>query len=177
MTATTDPRPVATQPLEPDRPAMSHREVPEALSGLLLSPRERGRYAGYLGEVFGVGTVAGIAMFGTTVFLSQYMQIARGKSPTESGLLTIPVVVGRFFASTFIGRLVSRTGRYSASSYGTGVGRSSYTRRRSGSSPSPRSRSCARCRSAARAGSTSPVNGRRSPPTITKERPHERRRR
>jgi MFS family permease len=54
----------------------------------------------------------GIAMFGTTVFLSQYMQIARGKSPTESGLLTIPMVVGLFFASTFIGRLVSRTGRY-----------------------------------------------------------------
>ena len=42
----------------------------------------------------------GIAMFGTTVFLSQYMQIARGKSPTESGLLTIPMVVGLFLAST-----------------------------------------------------------------------------
>ena len=54
----------------------------------------------------------GIAMFGTTVFLSQYMQIARGKSPTESGLLTIPMVTGLFLASTFIGRLVSRTGRY-----------------------------------------------------------------
>jgi EmrB/QacA subfamily drug resistance transporter len=54
----------------------------------------------------------GIAMFGTTVFLSQYMQIARGKSPTESGLLTIPMVVGLFLASTFIGRLVSKTGRY-----------------------------------------------------------------
>ena len=33
---------------------------------------------------------------GTAVFLSQYMQIARGKSPTESGLLTIPMVVGLF---------------------------------------------------------------------------------
>jgi len=54
----------------------------------------------------------GIAMFGTTVFLSQYMQVARGKSPTESGLLTIPMVTGLFLASTFIGRLVSRTGRY-----------------------------------------------------------------
>ena len=54
----------------------------------------------------------GIAMFGTTVFLSQYMQVARGKSPTESGLLTIPMVVGLFLASTFIGRLVERTGRY-----------------------------------------------------------------
>ena len=54
----------------------------------------------------------GIAMFGTTVFLSQYMQIARGKSPTESGLLTIPMVVGLFLASTIVGRLVTRTGRY-----------------------------------------------------------------
>jgi EmrB/QacA subfamily drug resistance transporter len=54
----------------------------------------------------------GIAMFGTSVFLSQYMQIARGKSPTESGLLTIPMVIGLFTASTVIGRRVSRTGRY-----------------------------------------------------------------
>ena len=54
----------------------------------------------------------GIAMFGTTVFLSQYMQIARGKSPTESGLLTIPMVVGLFIASTIVGRLVTATGRY-----------------------------------------------------------------
>jgi EmrB/QacA subfamily drug resistance transporter len=54
----------------------------------------------------------GIAMFGTTVFLSQYMQIARGKSPTESGLLTIPMVVGLFLASTIVGRLVTRTGHY-----------------------------------------------------------------
>jgi EmrB/QacA subfamily drug resistance transporter len=60
-----------------------------------------------------VASVAvGIAMFGTSVFLSQYMQIARGKSPTESGLLTIPMMVGLFTASAVIGRRVSRTGRY-----------------------------------------------------------------
>jgi len=54
----------------------------------------------------------GIAMFGTTVFLNQYMQIARGYSPTESGLLSIPMVIGLFGASTIIGRKVSQTGRY-----------------------------------------------------------------
>jgi len=54
----------------------------------------------------------GIAMFGTTVFLTQYMQIARDKSPTESGLLTIPMVAGLFISSMLIGRLVTRTGRY-----------------------------------------------------------------
>jgi EmrB/QacA subfamily drug resistance transporter len=58
------------------------------------------------------GIAVGIAMFGTTVFLSQYMQVARGKSPTESGLLTIPMVVGLFAASTLVGRQVSLTGRY-----------------------------------------------------------------
>jgi EmrB/QacA subfamily drug resistance transporter len=60
-----------------------------------------------------VASVAvGIAMFGTTVFLSQYMQIARGKSPTEAGLLSIPMVVGLFTTSTLIGRVITRTGRY-----------------------------------------------------------------
>jgi EmrB/QacA subfamily drug resistance transporter len=54
----------------------------------------------------------GIAMFGTTVFLTQYMQVARGKTATESGLLTIPMVVGLFSASTIVGRIVSNTGFY-----------------------------------------------------------------
>lgn len=54
----------------------------------------------------------GIAMFGTTVFLTQYMQIARGMSPTASGLLTIPMVFGLFISSTVVGRIISRTGRY-----------------------------------------------------------------
>jgi EmrB/QacA subfamily drug resistance transporter len=58
------------------------------------------------------GISVGIAMFGTTVFLSQYMQIARGMSPTESGLLSIPMVVGLFSASIVIGRRVTRTGLY-----------------------------------------------------------------
>jgi MFS family permease len=36
----------------------------------------------------------GVALFGATVFLSQYFQIARAKSPTVSGLLTLPLVFG-----------------------------------------------------------------------------------
>lgn len=54
----------------------------------------------------------GIAMFGTTVFLTQYMQVARGMSPTVSGLLTIPMVFGLFLSSTIVGRIISRTGLY-----------------------------------------------------------------
>ena len=41
-----------------------------------------------------VASVAvGIAMFGGTTFLGQYFQVARGYSPTEAGLLTIPLMV------------------------------------------------------------------------------------
>ncbi|MBU4213534.1 MAG: MFS transporter, partial [Actinobacteria bacterium] len=36
----------------------------------------------------------GISMFGTSVFLAQYMQLARGRTPTESGLMTIPMMAG-----------------------------------------------------------------------------------
>jgi EmrB/QacA subfamily drug resistance transporter len=60
-----------------------------------------------------VASVAvGVAMFGTSVFLSQYMQVARGKTPTQSGLLTIPMIVGLFISSTISGRLITKYGRY-----------------------------------------------------------------
>ncbi len=54
----------------------------------------------------------GVAMFGTSVFLSQYMQLARGATPTESGLLTIPMMGGLLISSTFFGNLISRTGKW-----------------------------------------------------------------
>ncbi|WP_205856460.1 MDR family MFS transporter [Phytoactinopolyspora endophytica] len=54
----------------------------------------------------------GIAMFGGPVFFGQYFQIARGYSPTEAGLLTIPMVGGLLLASTITGQIISRTGRW-----------------------------------------------------------------
>ncbi|MEV8336852.1 DHA2 family efflux MFS transporter permease subunit [Leucobacter sp. NPDC077196] len=54
----------------------------------------------------------GLAMFGTSVFLGQYMQLARGKTPTESGLLTIPMMAGVLIASTLVGQLITRTGKW-----------------------------------------------------------------
>jgi EmrB/QacA subfamily drug resistance transporter len=56
----------------------------------------------------------GVAMFGTSVFLSQYMQLARGATPTESGLLTIPMMAGLLISSTVIGALISRRGKWKA---------------------------------------------------------------
>ena len=37
----------------------------------------------------------GMAMFGGAVFLGQYFQIGRGYTPTEAGLLTIPMMARR----------------------------------------------------------------------------------
>jgi len=54
----------------------------------------------------------GIAMFGASVFLSQYMQLARGASPTEAGLMTIPMIAGLLIASMGVGALITRFGHW-----------------------------------------------------------------
>jgi EmrB/QacA subfamily drug resistance transporter len=53
----------------------------------------------------------GMAMFGGAVFLGQYFQIGRGYSPTEAGLLTIPMMAGVLLSSIVVGRLITATGR------------------------------------------------------------------
>ncbi|WP_308219666.1 MDR family MFS transporter [Aeromicrobium sp. 50.2.37] len=52
----------------------------------------------------------GIAMFGATVYLSQYFQFSRGMSPTEAGLMSIAMVGGLLVSSITSGRIISRTG-------------------------------------------------------------------
>ncbi|MFD3453942.1 MFS transporter [Streptomyces sp. NPDC058691] len=56
----------------------------------------------------------GLAMYSGTVFLSQYFQLARDKSPTMSGVLTIPLIAGLFVSSTVSGQVITRTGRWKA---------------------------------------------------------------
>ncbi|MFE9453061.1 MFS transporter [Streptomyces sp. NPDC006739] len=56
----------------------------------------------------------GIAMFTGTVFFSQYFQLARDKSPTMSGVMTIPMIGGLFISSTVSGQFITRTGRWKA---------------------------------------------------------------
>lgn len=56
----------------------------------------------------------GVALFGATVFLSQYFQLARGESPTMAGVMTIPLIAGLFLSSTVSGQVISRTGRWKA---------------------------------------------------------------
>lgn len=56
----------------------------------------------------------GVAMFTGTVFFSQYFQLARGKSPTMSGVMTIPMIGGLFISSTVSGQIITKTGRWKA---------------------------------------------------------------
>lgn len=56
----------------------------------------------------------GIAMFAGTVFFSQYFQLARDKSPTMSGVMTIPMIGGLFLSSTVSGLVITKTGRWKA---------------------------------------------------------------
>ncbi|MCC9707932.1 MFS transporter [Streptomyces sp. MNU76] len=56
----------------------------------------------------------GVAMFSGTIFFSQYFQLARGKSPTMSGVLTIPMIAGLFVSSTVSGQVITRTGHWRA---------------------------------------------------------------
>lgn len=56
--------------------------------------------------------VVGVVMFGSTVYLGQYFQIARSYDPTTAGLLTLPLVGGLLVASTGSGQLISRFGRW-----------------------------------------------------------------
>ncbi|MFI1394637.1 MFS transporter [Streptomyces sp. NPDC020681] len=56
----------------------------------------------------------GVAMFAGTVFFSQYFQLARDKSPTMSGVMTIPMIAGLFLSSTVSGQFITKTGRWKA---------------------------------------------------------------
>ncbi|MFE6338472.1 MFS transporter [Streptomyces sp. NPDC057806] len=58
--------------------------------------------------------LVGVAMFAGTVFFSQYFQLARDKSPTMSGVMTIPMIAGLFVSSTVSGAIITKTGKWKA---------------------------------------------------------------
>lgn len=55
---------------------------------------------------------AGVGMFGSGVFLTQYFQLGAGRTPTQAGLMTIPMIVGQMLSATIGGQIVSRIGRW-----------------------------------------------------------------
>ncbi|MEV4467705.1 MDR family MFS transporter [Micromonospora echinofusca] len=56
--------------------------------------------------------LVGVAMFGGTVFLSQYFQLSLGKSPTVAGLMSLPMILGLLVSSTVAGQLITKYGRW-----------------------------------------------------------------
>ena len=58
------------------------------------------------------GVGVGVALFGSSTFLTQYFQLAGGNTPTRAGLMTIPLIVAQMASSVVIGQIVSRTGRW-----------------------------------------------------------------
>ena len=70
----------------------------------------------FKGRTFTLSVLAsisiGVAMFGTSVYLAQYMQLSRGATPTEAGLMTLPMMAGLLISSMVIGQLVTRFGKW-----------------------------------------------------------------
>ena len=59
-----------------------------------------------------VGFVVGFALFGSVTYLPLFLQVAKGASPTGSGLQMLPMMGGMLTTSITSGQLISRTGRY-----------------------------------------------------------------
>ncbi|XPE05134.1 MFS transporter [Arthrobacter sp. N1] len=54
----------------------------------------------------------GIALFASSSYLGQYYQVARGATPTEAGLLTLPMIAGNLIGSIGAGQLVTKYGKW-----------------------------------------------------------------
>src|SRR5262249_48054831 len=60
----------------------------------------------------GVGLIVGLSLFGAVTFLPIYLQVVKGVSPTTSGMLLMPMMLGMLATSVISGRMISRFGRY-----------------------------------------------------------------
>ncbi|MGZ4614898.1 MAG: MDR family MFS transporter [Actinomycetes bacterium] len=92
--------------------------------GLVLFLRAERRYGDdallplrlFRGKTFSVGSalnfIIGMGMFGGLAALPLYLQIVKGVSPTEAGLLLVPLVMGIMVGSIISGQVIARTGRY-----------------------------------------------------------------
>ncbi len=89
--------------------------------GFLLAERHYGDDALlplrlFRGRTFSIGSllnfILGMGMFGGLAALPLYLQIVKGASPTEAGLLLLPLTAGIMAGSIFAGQVISRTGRY-----------------------------------------------------------------
>lgn len=62
--------------------------------------------------IMGIATLFGAAFMGSILYLTQFNQQVFGASPTESGLMLLPMIGGLMLTSITSGQIISRTGRY-----------------------------------------------------------------
>ena len=58
--------------------------------------------------------LVGVAMFGTIIYVSLFLQVVHGTTPTAAGLKLLPLMGGLLVASIGSGRTISKIGRYRA---------------------------------------------------------------
>ncbi|MDR7113710.1 EmrB/QacA subfamily drug resistance transporter [Microbacterium trichothecenolyticum] len=76
-----------------------------------IIPLELFRNRAYVLAVL-ASVAVGVATYGVAIFMSQYLQVSRDASPTQSSLITMPQLIAVTLASTVIGALVSRYGHW-----------------------------------------------------------------
>jgi predicted protein tyrosine phosphatase len=59
-----------------------------------------------------IATLFGAAFMGSILYLTQFNQQVFGASPTDSGLMLLPMVAGIMTSSILSGQIIARTGRY-----------------------------------------------------------------
>ncbi len=62
--------------------------------------------------ILAIATMFGAAFMGSILYLTQFNQQVFGASPTNSGLMLLPMVAGIMVSSIASGQIISRTGRY-----------------------------------------------------------------
>ncbi|QFZ16329.1 MDR family MFS transporter [Saccharothrix syringae] len=60
----------------------------------------------------GINFLLGLGMFGGMVSLPLYLQIVKGYSATQSGLMMVPMTIGIMTAAGISGNITAKTGRY-----------------------------------------------------------------
>ncbi|MGW3205618.1 MFS transporter [Streptomyces sp. NPDC001135] len=59
-----------------------------------------------------LSVLVGMGMFGGMMMVPLYLQIVKGVSPTKSGLLMLPLMVGMIAGTIVVGRIIQQTGKY-----------------------------------------------------------------
>lgn len=62
--------------------------------------------------VMGVATLFGVGFMGSILYLTQFNQQVFGATPTESGLMLLPMIGGLMVASISSGQIISKVGKY-----------------------------------------------------------------